>query len=156
MKTAICLVFLAPLSFTFACLWDRDTLADEAKLRPEIFDVITGQVPHHGDAYYEARIKQLAGKTDQDDDPFLARNDLAVAYIRIREFDKAHEILTRNLAEKPGDYFTISNLGVLEKKRGNYSAAAEHIEKALSIRSEGHLGIGDWYLKMIEFRAATE
>ena len=135
-----------------ACAWDSDTLGDEAHLKPELFDVITGQFPHHGEAYYRERIRRLTGKLGKQDNSFLARNDLAVAHMRVGQYMKAEHLLKENLAEQPGDYFTISNLGVLAKKRGNFGEAAGWIEKALEIRPEGHLGIGDWYLKMLIYR----
>ena len=133
-----------------ACLWDGDTLRDELKTARSDFDLITGQIPHHGRDYYRYRIATLLkGQNNKD-----TRNDLAVAHIRLGEFDEAEALLKNNLRNVPDDYFTISNLGVLEKKRGNYKKAADSIGKALAIRPEGHLGLGDWYLKMLEYRAA--
>ena len=171
MKALTCVGLLSILLPTtiLACLWDRDTLRDETSIAPDLFDLITGQFPHHGDGYYHQRVKKLKREINgggiklfkrkgppKNDKVFGDRNDLAVAYIRLREFTKAEEILRQNLAQKPGDYFTLSNLGVLEKKRGNYKAAAIYIEKALAIRPEGHLGIGDWYLKMIQHRIRSQ
>lgn len=133
-----------------ACLWDGDTLRDELKTALSDFDLITGQIPHHGDEYYRSRVALLSkGEKTKD-----TRNDLAVAHIRLGEFAKAEALLLENLENTPGDYFTISNLGVLEKKRGNYEKASDYIDKALAIRPEGHLGLGDWYLKMLHYRAA--
>ena len=31
-----------------ACIWDTDTLRDELRMQPGLFDLITGQFPHHG------------------------------------------------------------------------------------------------------------
>lgn len=140
---------LLPVLPAAACLWDRDTLRDELKLRAVDFDLITGQIPHHGEVYYQRRVTELSGGELTKD----SRNDLAVALIRLKRFDEAEKLLKVNLADQPGDYFTLSNLGVLEKKRGNYRAAANLIEQALKIRPEGHLGLGDWYLQMLEYRA---
>ena len=150
------LVLFSSIFFAFpssACLWDRDTLRDEQKLQPDIYDLLTGRIPHHGDAYYEARVKRLTAK---DGLSASEKNDLAVALVRLKQFDPAREILAELLKRNAEDYFTLSNLGVLEKKRGNYSVAADYIRKALAIKPEGHMGLGDWYLKQLEYRAELE
>lgn len=148
----VCIATAAPA--VHGCLWDRDTLKDEMSVAEgaKAFDLITGQFPHHGKAYYEHRIRKLAPIADSS----ASRdeiNDLAVAYIRVGSFDPAYELLQRNLKESPRDYFTLSNLGVLEKKRGNFAEAADWVEQALAIKPEGHMGLGDWYLKMLRYRA---
>ncbi|MCH2206246.1 MAG: tetratricopeptide repeat protein [Lentisphaerales bacterium] len=65
-------------------------------------------------------------------------------------------MLRLSLRKFPGDYYTLSNLGVLYKKKGDFSKAAKFIEQALKIRPEGHMGLGDWYLKMLLYRANEE
>lgn len=135
-----------------ACLWDGDTLRDEAVQKGSLYDFITGQFPHHGSGYYQARVRRLtaAGALDHS-----GRNDLAAAFIRLEQWEKAEVLLKQNLAAQPGDYFTLSNLGVLEKKRGRYAQSSEWIGKALAIKPEGHLGLGDWYLKNLQYRTAV-
>ena len=155
MKTALLLAFclaVAPLQRGIACAWDSDTLRDEAKQKGSLYDFITGQFPHHGAGYYRERVRRLAAKAAPT---FEERNDLAVAYIRLERWKDAESLLQQNLAEKPEDYFTMSNLGVLEKKRGNFAASAAWISKALTIKPEGHLGLGDWYLLNLKFRVQT-
>lgn len=135
-----------------ACLWDTDSLRDEALQKGSLYDFITGQFPHHGNGYYTARIQRLKALPALD---FEQRNDLAAAHIRMEQWTEAEALLRVNLAEKPSDYFTLSNLGVLEKKRGRYAAAADWTAKALAIKPEGHLGLGDWYLKNLQYRTTT-
>jgi tetratricopeptide (TPR) repeat protein len=136
-----------------ACAWDSDTLRDEAVQKGSVYDFITGQFPHHGEGYYRERVRRLMAKPALD---FTGKNDLAVAYIRLEQWKDAEALLLANLKEKPDDYFTMSNLGVLEKKRGNYAVSADWIAKALTIKPEGHLGLGDWYLRDLKFRLAAE
>lgn len=113
------------------CAWDSDTLRDEAVQRGSLYDIITGQFPHHGQGYYRERVKRLSAKEELS---FEDKNDLAIAFLRLEKWADAEALLNQNLAAQPNDYFTLSNLGVLEKKRGNFSASAAWIEKALALR----------------------
>ena len=133
-----------------ACAWDSDTLRDESRLNGTDFDLITGQFPHHGSAYYQARVKRLTAAGEPAD--YQSRNDLAVAYLRLERWKESQALLDKNLRAKPGDYFTLSNLGVLAKKQGEYAKAAEWMAQAIAIKPEGHMGLGDWYVKSLQFR----
>ena len=150
---AVVACWLFPVSAS-ACLWDRDTLRDEKDLHPGIYDLITGRIPHHGDAYYEARIKRIRGEEEKRALTDEEKNDLAVAMVRLKRFDEAHQVLSELIAADPSNYYAQSNLGVLEKKRGNYALAAEYIEKALQLKPGGHMGLGTWYLDQLVYRAA--
>ncbi len=136
-----------------ACLWDRDTLADELKAGGDAFDLILGQFPHHGEAYYRLRIARLGPVAEPDLDTL---NDLAVAHIRLKEFAKATLLLEKALQVDPDHYPTRSNLGVCAKKQGDFEKAALWIGKALEINPEGHMGLGDWYLRAMNWRAKFE
>jgi len=137
----------------FACLWDSDTIRDEIQARPNLFELVTGHLPHHGTAYYEARADRLEPKSDRSREE---TNDLAVALIRLGRFDEAHALLQTQLAKEPNRYITLSNLGVLHKKQGDYARAADYIHQALAIKPEGHMGLGDWYEKALAWRAQRE
>lgn len=142
--------------FVSACAWDEDTLRDELETHADIFDLITGQFPHHGRMYYESRVEtSLQILVDTPDDT-SARNNLAVAYMQLGRYDEAAEELTRLEQALPDRYETISNWGVLEKKRGRYDEAAVRLQQALEIKPEGHLGLGDFYLREVRYMAALE
>ena len=140
-------------ALTFACLWDSDTIRDEIQARPSLFELVTGHLPHHGTAYYEARVDRLEPKRDRSREE---TNDLAVALIRLGRFDEARALLQAQLAKEPDRYITLSNLGVLHKKKGDYVRAADYIHQALAIKPEGHMGLGDWYEKALAWRAQRE
>ena len=137
----------------FACLWDSDTIRDEIQARPGLFELVTGHLPHHGTAYYEARVDRLEPKRDRSREE---TNDLAVALIRLGRFDEARVLLKAQLAKEPDRYTTLSNLGVLHKKQGDYARAADYIHLALAIKPEGHMGLGNWYEKALAWRAQRE
>lgn len=132
-----------------ACIWDGDTLRDEAVANPSWFDILIGQFAHHGTPYYEHRIERLTAKETLSQ---AERNDLGVAYLRVEKFEEAEAIFLALLEGEPDYYPAISNLGVLKKKMGEYQAAHDYIKQALAINPEGHLGIGDWYLRMLAWR----
>jgi len=136
-----------------ACLWDRDTLKDDILAQASSLDLILGQFPHHGEAYYKLRITRLKKQTNLS---ILDHNDMAVAYVRTNDFVSAEKHLVEALKMNPNQYETLSNIGVAAKKQGDFKKAAEFIGKALAIKPEGHMGLGDWYLKMLVWREKYE
>jgi tetratricopeptide (TPR) repeat protein len=149
-------MFTAALLFSsvaLACTWDSDTSRDEATLNPERFDILIGQFAHHGVPYYRQRIERFSDKNHLTRDE---KNDLAVAHMRVGRFNESEDLLIEILDEYPDYYPAISNRGVLAKKSGDFETAIEFIEKALAINPEGHMGIGDWYLKMLRWRQSVE
>ncbi len=155
-KLAPVVAFLACAGIATACLWDRDTITDELQTRATQYDLVMGQFPSHGEAYYLKRIEKLEPGANKDALLWSESNDLAVAYIRTKQFNKAVVILSRNLKAKPKDYHTLSNLGVLYKKQGDYGNAVDYMRNALKIKPEGHMGLGDWYLKRLEWSMRYE
>lgn len=147
-------MFFAYPGITSACLWDSDTITDELQTRASQYDLVMGQFPSHGKVYYRKRIENLEPKAH--DLTWTEQNDLAVAYIRTEQFTKALPILEKNLKAKPKDYHSLSNLGVLYKKQGDYTKASEYMQKALQIKPAGHMGLGDWYLKRLEWSKQHE
>ncbi len=136
-----------------ACLWDRDTLADEIALTPETLDLILGQFPHHGDAYYKLRIARLSKITKPSIEDL---NDLAVAHVRLKEFAKAEAHLDSAIKINPTHYETLSNIGVTAKKQSDFKKGATFIKKALAQKPKGHMGLGDSYLKALIWRSKFE
>ena len=109
-----------------ACLWDRDTLREEVLVRPTIWDLLLGQFPHHGDVYYQTRISRLqkAGQLE-----VLDLNDLAVAHVRLKEFEQAWKALNQAHKISPDHYETLSNMGVTAKKQGDFEKGAGFIQE---------------------------
>lgn len=151
MKAVLTLFLL--LTAVHACLWDSDTIRDELKADPSVYDLITGQFPHHGDLYYEKRKEKLEGKPEKTHQDQI---DLGVAYTRLKEFGKAESLFLSLLEKNPKEYEILSNLGVLYKKKEDYQKAHDYIKKALEIKPEGHMGLGDWYLKRISYSLNRE
>ena len=56
--TVATLLLALPLSVA-ACLWDRDTPADEAKGLPDVVAVLTGRFPKNPPLFYQMRLKRV-------------------------------------------------------------------------------------------------
>lgn len=148
-------VALAAASAHALCIWDTDTIRDELQTKASDFDLITGQFPHHSKGYYEARVKQAEAALAKDPKSIVARNDLAVALLKLGRYEESKAQFATIEAQQPGRYETLSNLGVLHKKWGKFAEASDYTAKALAIKPSGHLGLGDYYLKMLRWQAAN-
>lgn len=136
-----------------ACLWDTNTVRDELELEDtQLFHLITGQFPQHSLTFYQAQATSSRVALEANSADLRARDDLGVAYAKMGQFKEALAVFQSLDALKPKRYETLSNLGVLHKKMGQFSKAHQYIKRALEIRPGGHMGLGDWYLRMIRFR----
>lgn len=151
-SAAVAVTALAGTAWSL-CIWDTDTIRDELQTKANEFDLIAGQFPHHSKGYYEARVKAAEAALAKDATSIAARNDLAVALLKLGRFEESLEQFTTIETQEPGRYETRSNLGVLHKKWGKYSEAADYTAKALAIKPSGHLGLGNFYLKMLRWQA---
>lgn len=138
-----------------ACVWDSDTIRDETRQLPAVFDLITGQFEHHGSGYYEARLAECKRLLGTDNVDVQVRNDMGVALLKLARYDESLAVFRKLEAEDPKRYETLSNLGVLFKKMGRFQEAADYTAKALEIKPEGHLGMRDFYVKMLRWRTAV-
>lgn len=152
MKLAVLFAFtfqsiIAPI----ACINTTYSRKDEVEITNDLGHLIIGAFAHHGDSFYQNEVKRCEKILEQEPDNFDARNDLAAALLKLKRFKQSEKQLLQNEATHPGRYKTASNLGVLYKKMGRYSEAARQIQLALDIKEGGHMGLGDYYLKMIQW-----
>jgi tetratricopeptide (TPR) repeat protein len=131
-----------------SCVNTSYSRLDEKQIKDEVLDLILGQFPHHGPAFYQYEEKRNKEILTQKPEGFEARNDLAVAYLKQAKWELAQTEFDKNEKLHPGKYKTAANLGVMYKKMGEYEKAAHFIAKSLKIKPEGHMGLGDYYLKM--------
>ena len=80
--TVAALLLALPLSVA-ACLWDRDTPADEARGLPEVVAVLTGRFPRNPPLYYELRLKRVAAHLKDHPEDLDAYDDAGVACDRL-------------------------------------------------------------------------
>lgn len=135
------------------CVNTSYSRAEDGQLTSDLTKVIAGQFPEHSEAFYLHQVDLHTATLKKNPTDVEARNDLAAALLKLKRYEKAEKELLRIEREQPNRYKTHANLGVLYKKTGEYAKAAHHTKKALEIKPEGHLGLGDYYLRMLDWRA---
>ncbi len=81
---------------------------------------------------------------------FEDENDKALTYMRMGEYNKAFEILSRLEKEKPNEYNIIANLGTLYELKGENVKALAYIKKAVALNSQSHHGSEWFHIKVLE------
>ena len=76
--TALALLLGLPLGVA-ACLWDRDTPAEEAKGMPEIVAVLTGRFERKPPLFYEMRLRRVTAEIETHPEDLAAYDDAGVA-----------------------------------------------------------------------------
>jgi tetratricopeptide (TPR) repeat protein len=132
---------LLPLlcSTALACLWDHDTLAMERLHFPGTLELITGKFLRHSPKFYQWRIENRGKRLPTESTPELY-DDLAVAYEKTGNHDKAIELMVKKEELFPGLYETRANLGTFYMLGGQFEKGVEEIEKAIAINPDAHFG----------------
>lgn len=139
-----------------SCINTSYSRLDEVEITGSELDLILGQFAHHGEYFYENEVTRTKALLLEDENDFVARNDLASAYIKLKQYEMAEAEFNKNEKAHPGKYETAANRGVLYKKMGKYELAADYLAESLIIKEEGHMGLGDYYLRMIKWLDAVE
>lgn len=153
LRALVPILLLAFGSSALACVNTSYSRKEEGQITSDITKIIAGQFPEHSEAFYDHQRVTLTAKLKKDPKDVEARNDLAAALLKLKRYGEAEKELLRIDSEHPNRYKTHANLGVLYKKTHKYAKAAAHTRKALEIKPEGHLGLGDYYLRMLDWRA---
>ncbi len=135
----------------FPCANTSYSIKEERQITNELVYIIYGEFAHHGKAFWKAEVKRNKAILSRNPQAYESRNDLAVAYIKLAMWDQALAEFSIIQRQKPDLYKTLSNLGVLYKKMGLYKMAYKHLKKALRIKKEGHMGLGNYYLQMAQW-----
>lgn len=114
----------------FACLWDYDTLAQEAAGMPDIRAVIAGGFPRNPPLYYEMRLERVTKLLEENPDDLDAYDAAGVACDRLGRHDEAIEWMARKQAAmerlgydpaahfQPNHYYRyLANLGTFHAHR---------------------------------------
>jgi len=136
-----------------ACLWDSDTIEMERSKFPSVLELIVGKFLRHSKPFYEWRIEDRTARLENasDDEQPALYDDLAVAYEKTGQTQKAIE-LTLELEERfPGRYETAANLGTFYIHSGQFEEGLEHIERALEINPDAHFGRERYQKLLVEY-----
>ncbi|MBA2116520.1 hypothetical protein [Bremerella alba] len=125
----------------FACLWDEDTLEMERQQYPEVHELIAGHFVRHSDAYYQWRIGDRTTKSVDQRTPD-DYNDIAVAYDKLGQHDKAIETIREKMDRWPDEnlYESQANLGTFLIHSGKFDDGLVHIQRAIEINPDAHFG----------------
>jgi tetratricopeptide (TPR) repeat protein len=145
---ALCAVAPTPAD---ACYWDKDTLRMEKRRFPGVTEVITGKFLRHSKAFYKWRIKDREAKLAAGSSAPALHDDLAVAYAKVGELDKAIALTTKLLTAHPKRYEAHANLGTFYMMKGKLAEAHRHIAKAIEINPKAHFGREVVQLRLIEY-----
>lgn len=143
-------------SLASACLWDSDTLRDERRGLPGIAEVLAGRWERHSAFFYEDRAKRAAATIEREPMNLAAWDDLAVAYEKLGQVDRAIETIERKAALKPGEYTTEANWGTFLVHRGDYEAGLAHLRRALEINPDAHFGRERYQVMAVEYLLAAK
>ena len=135
------LLFLGTIMlYNIACLWDKDTLRMEKRQFPSTLELITGKFLRHTPEFYywriQQRTKQLTGTLADS----LLYDDLAVAYSKLGNDEKAIEIMMKQDSIAPNRYETYANLGTFYIHDGKLRDGLIYISKAIEINPNAHFG----------------
>ncbi len=145
-----------------ACLWDRDTLAQEAAKSPGYVTIITGRFPRNPDSYYAMRLERVTGELQNRPNLLELYDDAGVCCDRLGRGEEALDWMERKraridaIASGPETdehrYRYLANLGTFEihdwLRRGSTSlayldqaeAARDHIAAAIRLNPRAHFG----------------
>jgi hypothetical protein len=159
----------------FACLWDTDTLANEAKGLPEVVQVITGRFERNPALFYEMRLKRVTAELAKDPGLLNDYDDAAVACDRLSRDDEAIVWMQKKRARlekadrtapeiKEQWYHYYANIGTFRAHRwlragagrariAEMKQARAEISRAIDINPDAHFGrekvqlvIMDWLI----------
>ncbi len=146
------IVFLGILPVSlFACLWDYDTLKQERARFPSTLELITGKFLRHSPEFYRWRIEDRLKKLQADPNQLAYYDDLAVAYEKTGQHEKAIETMLAKEKIKPGLYETYSNLGTFYILAGDFKKGLPFIDKALAINPDAHFGREKYQKWLVEY-----
>jgi hypothetical protein len=158
-----------------ACLWDRDTPADEARGMPEVVAVLTGRFERNPPLYYEMRLARITAQLQNHPEDLAAYDDAGVACDRLGRGDEAIAWMDKKRARmemerldpsdaegKEQQYRYHANLGTFLVHRwarqgadrariSEVKAAREEIARALEINPNAHFGREKYQLRALEW-----
>lgn len=161
-----------PLSVA-ACLWDRDTPAEEAIGMPEVVAALTGWFERNPPLYYEMRLARVTLHLQSQPDDLAAYDDAGVACDRLGLGDEAISWMDRKRVElekldvsrpevREHRYRYHANLGTFLVHRwasqgadrariAEVEAACDEIARALEINPDAHFGREKYQLQAMKW-----
>lgn len=143
---------LAIPTHCLACYWDYDTLEMERQKFPFAQELIAGHFLRHSNTYYEWRISDRNAKTQAERTP-VDYDDLAVAYDKLGQHDKAIETIHEKIKRWPDErrYESEANLGTFLFHAGRLEEGLPHINQAIELNPDAHFGREVYQKLLVEY-----
>lgn len=138
-------------SVAFACMWDYDTIKMERTRFPGTLELITGKFLRHSSEFYQWRITNRLKRLETDPTNAALLDDLAAAYDKTGQHDKAIETALKTEKLHPGRYETAANLGTFYFHSGKLEEGIPHIDRALKINPNAHFGREKYQKLLVEY-----
>lgn len=146
----------AVVSLLLSCLWDSDTLAEEALRQKDVGAIVQGRITKHSAFFYEAKVRYTQPLVDSGKAAAERYDDLAVALDHLGRFDDAIAVMVEKEKRFPGLYTTLANHGTFEAHRGQFARALELLEAAIALNPRAHFGREHVQVKAIRYLQALE
>lgn len=134
-----------------ACSWDYDTIKMERTRFPSTLELITGKFLRHSPEFYQWRIADRLKRLETDPTNVALLDDLAVAYDKTDQHEKAIQTANRTEELRPGRYETAANRGTFFFHAGQLKAGLPDIDRALKINPDAHFGREKYQKLLVEY-----
>jgi tetratricopeptide (TPR) repeat protein len=132
------------------CLWDLDTYLEEKLDDAAVSATLEGRFFKHSSFFYEQKIAYTT--------PLLAGpealperfDDVAVAWDKLGQPNRALEIIEAKEARFPGLYTSLANRGTFLAHRGDLEASLVDLREAVRINPDAHFGREHYQISAIE------
>lgn len=101
---------------------------------PSTYDLAIGKLPIHSNAYYNFIIQNKLEKIQKNSITLDEYDDLAVAYNKIGEKQKAIEVLLPIVKDNPTRFSSVSNLGSTYLNMGDYENGLKYLKIANTLK----------------------
>jgi len=147
------ITLLAVLSFhwTYACLWDYDTIEMERRQFPNTMELIAGKFLKHTPEFYYWRIQHRIAMLEKEPDKAALYDDLAVAYSKLGLNQQAIAVMKQKEEVAPHAYESYANLGTFYIHDGQLEKGLRFIEKAIEINPDAHFGREIYQKLLVEY-----
>lgn len=115
---------------------------------------IAGQVPGHGSVYSSRELEIMHARVTRNPKDIVARQSMTEALTRLGRIEEALVELDALERVRPGRFETHYQRALALNASGNLQAALDAARTALTQRQSGHDDMGDYFLRMLEWRAA--
>lgn len=155
-----------------ACLWDKDTLAAEARGMPDVVDIIVGKFERNPPLYYEMRLQRVTANIEVNANRLDLYDDAGVACDRLGDSDAAIDWMRRKHEQMAvvdmsdrrradHEYRYLANLGTFHAHRwfrngadredlADLEKAEQLITAAIELNPEAHFGREKYQLLAIK------